>query len=175
MSITAKKFEQNKLNGILAEIIAIQDFLSNGYEIKRTGIGSDFIAYKKIPGGIDQTYVEVKYGNASLSSLQKKQRFLAKKHNMGFFEYRVTEEFLGNFKIKHNIKTENMNPDQLRESIYQTGITENSSKFRMQLPWICPNCNQTKANSQAELIENFGMRKMGNGVIRNQSWCRRCR
>ena len=31
MSITAKKFEQNKLNGILAEIIAIQDFLSNGY------------------------------------------------------------------------------------------------------------------------------------------------
>ena len=60
MSITAKTFEQNKLNGILAEIIAIQDFLSNGYEIKRTGIGSDFIAYKEIPGGIDQTYVEVK-------------------------------------------------------------------------------------------------------------------
>ena len=36
MSITAKTLKQNKLNGILAEIIAIQDFLSNGYEIKRT-------------------------------------------------------------------------------------------------------------------------------------------
>ena len=29
--------------------------------------------------------------------------------------------------------------------------------------------------SEDELIEEFGMRKMSNATIRNQSWCRRCR
>ena len=40
------RFEENKLNGVLAEIIAIQDFRSNGFQIRRTGTGSDFIAFK---------------------------------------------------------------------------------------------------------------------------------
>lgn len=34
---------------------------------------------------------------------------------------------------------------------------------------ICPNCNKPKP------ISEFGFRKMGNGQIRNQSWCKDCR
>lgn len=32
-----------------------------------------------------------------------------------------------------------------------------------------PNCGESKP------ISEFGYRKMGNGTVRNQSWCRSCR
>ena len=190
ISCTEKtRFEENKLNGVLAEIIAIQDFRSNGFQIRRTGTGSDFIAFKETLGEVDQIYVEVKYGQASLSPLQKRQKFLARKHNMGFFEYRVTKEFLENFKKIHGINTENIDAVELRrmkndaicnqswfrESNYQAEITHEESKIRIKIPWICPNCKKTKAESETELIEKFGTRKMDDHTIRNQSWCRRCR
>ena len=38
-----------------------------------------------------------------------------------------------------------------------------------------PHCENTKAIIFSELIEKFGLRKMSNGTIRNQSWCRSCR
>lgn len=34
---------------------------------------------------------------------------------------------------------------------------------------ICPKCGQEKPLSE------FGFRKMGNGQVRNQSWCKDCR
>lgn len=34
---------------------------------------------------------------------------------------------------------------------------------------ICPNCGKEKPLSE------FGYRNMGDGNIRNQSWCKRCR
>lgn len=34
---------------------------------------------------------------------------------------------------------------------------------------ICPKCNKEKPLSE------FGWRNMGNGEIRNQSWCKECR
>ena len=34
---------------------------------------------------------------------------------------------------------------------------------------VCPHCGMEKPLSE------FGWRKMGNGEIRNQSWCRKCR
>jgi len=38
----------------------------------------------------------------------------------------------------------------------------------------CPCCSKVATNS--ELVEKlFGLRKMGNGVIRVQSYCRECR
>jgi hypothetical protein len=170
------RFDENKINGILAEIIAVEDYRSYGYQIKRTGIGSDFIAFKEINGKVEQIYVEVKYGNASLSTLQKRQKFLAKKHSIGFDEYRVTKVFLENYKKEHNINTKNLNADELRESFYQVcSRTAPKRLFRIELPWICPHCRQTIAESEDELVEEFGMRKMSNGTIRNQSWCRRCR
>jgi len=112
------KFGENCINGFLAEIIAIQDFRDNGYEIKKTGIGSDFIAFRKIPGGIDETYVEVKFGSSELTRLQKKQKFLAKKFDTQFFEYRVTREFLENFKKENHIEIENLDIEQLRSLVY---------------------------------------------------------
>lgn len=33
----------------------------------------------------------------------------------------------------------------------------------------CPNCGETKP------LSDFGYRNMGNGEIRNQSWCKECR
>lgn len=34
---------------------------------------------------------------------------------------------------------------------------------------VCPHCKKEKPLSE------FGFRKMGNGKIRNQSWCKECR
>lgn len=34
---------------------------------------------------------------------------------------------------------------------------------------ICPNCGREKP------ISEFGFRQMGNGEVRNQSWCKDCR
>ena len=34
---------------------------------------------------------------------------------------------------------------------------------------ICPNCEKEKP------ISDFGYREMGDGTIRNQSWCKDCR
>ena len=34
---------------------------------------------------------------------------------------------------------------------------------------ICPNCHKEKP------LSDFGLRDMGNGNIRNQSWCKDCR
>ncbi|MBO7149336.1 MAG: hypothetical protein J6V71_00420 [Clostridia bacterium] len=34
---------------------------------------------------------------------------------------------------------------------------------------ICPHCGEEKP------ISEFGFRNMGNGTIRNQSWCKDCR
>ena len=34
---------------------------------------------------------------------------------------------------------------------------------------ICPNCGQEKP------LSDFGFRQMGDGQVRNQSWCKDCR
>ncbi|ARE21686.1 hypothetical protein [Lactococcus lactis] len=34
---------------------------------------------------------------------------------------------------------------------------------------ICPHCDKEKP------ISDFGFRNMGDGTIRNQSWCKECR
>ena len=78
--------EDNRINGLLAELIAILDFKKNGYKIERTGIGSDFIVFKD--GERDnQMYIEVKYNGAELSPLQLKQRRLLKKNGKVYFLY----------------------------------------------------------------------------------------
>ena len=34
---------------------------------------------------------------------------------------------------------------------------------------VCPNCKKRKP------LSDFGFRNMGNGTVRNQSWCKECR
>ena len=172
--------EDNRINGLLAEIVAILDFKKNGYKIERTGIGSDFVAYKE--GEKDsQMYVEVKYNGAELSPLQIKQKFLLKRNGTAHFVYRVSKEFLDNYKSEQGINTENMNAEmfrrlvQFKKSIPMFTGSHKDDQFKIILPWRCPNCNKTRVDTQAELEEKFGLRKMGDGTVRNQSWCRRCR
>ena len=172
--------EDNRINGLLAEIVAILDFKKNGYKIVRTGIGSDFIVFKE--GEKDsQMYVEVKYNGAELSPLQIKQKFLLKKSGTAHFVYRVSKVFLDNYKKEHGINAENMNAEmfrrlrQFKKSIYDVIEYHKDEQFKIILPWRCPNCNKTRVNTRAELEKNFGLRKMGDGTVRNQSWCRRCR
>ena len=172
--------EDNRINGLLAEIVAILDFKKNGYKIVRTGIGSDFIVFKE--GEKDsQMYVEVKYNGAELSPLQIKQKFLLKKSGTAHFVYRVSKVFLDNYKKEHGINAENMNAEmfrllrQFKKSIYDVTEPHNDDQIKIILPWICPNCNKTRVDTQAELEEKFGLRKMEDGTVRNQSWCRRCR
>lgn len=39
---------------------------------------------------------------------------------------------------------------------------------------MCPHCDKV-ANNKAKVEELFGLRTMGDGVIRVQSWCKECR
>jgi len=38
----------------------------------------------------------------------------------------------------------------------------------------CPHCNAS-ANGIDQVLEYFGLRNMGDGTIRVQSWCKKCR
>ena len=51
-----------------------------------------------------------------------------------------------------------------KKPIIQTSGYNGSEPMR-----ICPNCGKEKPLSE------FGYRNMGNGNIRNQSWCKECR
>ena len=172
--------EDNRINGLLAEVIAILDFKKNGFKIERTGIGSDFIVYKE--GEKDnQMHVEVKYNGAELSRLQLRQKFLLKKTGQAHFVYRVSKEFLDNYKKEHGINAENMNAEmytrlrQFKQSLYDVTVSHKDNQFKIILPWKCPSCNIIKANTREELEEKFGLRRMQDGIVRNQSWCRGCR
>jgi len=45
----------------------------------------------------------------------------------------------------------------------------------IKLPHTCPKCQDVTATTYQELEEKFGLRNMGDGKVRNQSWCRECR
>ena len=38
----------------------------------------------------------------------------------------------------------------------------------------CPHCFGT-ASGHDSIVEDFGLRNMGNGITRVQSWCKKCR
>ena len=172
------RLENNILNGLIAEYLAINDFTNNGFHVKRTGIGSDFIASKiDSTGKLYQMYVEVKYNKSELSQKQKHKKFELKKKRIDYFVYRVSQKFLNNFKKEYPEKVEQIKRHSTtRGIIYQEfGIFSSSSKFKIILPWTCPNCKSISANTMPEMLENFGLRKMRNNTIRNQSWCKQCR
>ena len=66
----------NVIRRKIAEEIAKQDYIDNGFDIQETGIGSDFIVVKRNGNTICKEYVDVKSGNAKLT---KKQRVYSKK------------------------------------------------------------------------------------------------
>ena len=91
----------NVIKGKIAEEIAKQDYIDNGFEIQETGIGSDFIAIKRTGNAVYKEYVDVKSGNAKLTKKQKQTKSLLKKDKIPYAIYRVTNEHLV-FQIANN-------------------------------------------------------------------------
>ena len=79
--------EKNILKGKLAEEIAKQDYIEHGFKIHQTGIGSDFIAERKLENSSYQIYVDVKSGKAKLTKKQKQTK------NMYLTKERVQKTF----------------------------------------------------------------------------------
>jgi len=169
LSKTASKiqFAVNKIKGKLAEEIAKQDYLDNGFEITETGIGSDFVATKKL-GKITYTeYVDVKSGNAQLTKKQIQTKNILKRNGIPYSTYRVTDEHL-KFEIENN-----SNLTKYCETI-GFDITNFFGVFVIEDPTSCPNCGLFASNID-NILKNFGLRNMGDGTVRVQSWCRNCR
>jgi hypothetical protein len=75
----------NQAKGKAGEEQAMMRDTFSGYEVERTGKGHDYVRRKRdiLTGRVKKTeYVEVKTGNAKLSTLQKK----TKKKNKGDYE-----------------------------------------------------------------------------------------
>ena len=161
------QFAANKIKGKIAEEIAKQDYIDNGFEIQETGIGSDFIAIKSHDGTIYKEYVDVKSGNAKLTKKQKQTKSLLKKDNIPYAIYRVTNEHLV-FQIENNPKLQQLCQDMGFDISQFTGM------FIIQDPTSCPNC-ELGAGGLQDILTNFGLRNMGDGTVRVQSWCRNCR
>ncbi|PJC50949.1 MAG: hypothetical protein CO032_02135 [Nitrosopumilales archaeon CG_4_9_14_0_2_um_filter_34_16] len=160
-------FQHNIVKGKLAEEIAKQDYIEHGFEIQETGIGSDFIVRKKNNGINYEEYVDVKSGNAKLTKKQKITRNLLKKNNIAYSIYRVTDNYL-EFQIKNN--------PELQQLCFDIGydISQFTGIFMIQDPTTCPNC-KLGASGIKNILTNFGLRNMGDGSVRVQSWCRNCR
>jgi len=157
----------NMIKGKIAEEIAKQDYLDNGFDIQETGIGSDFIAIKRNGNTIYKEYVDVKSGNAKLTKKQRQTKSLLKKDNIPYSVYRVTNQHL-EFQIENNT--------QLQQFCQDLGfdISQFTGMFVLQDPTSCPNC-ELDASGLDSILTNFGLRNMGDGSVRVQSWCRNCR
>jgi len=55
-----------------------------------------------------------------------------------------------------------------------TGSDGFRGRFVINDPTFCPNC-EISASGYSEIVERFGLRDIGDGTIRVQSWCRDCR
>jgi len=47
-------------------------------------------------------------------------------------------------------------------------------KLVLKDPTNCPHCGKI-ASGHMSIKNNFGLRNMGDGTVRVQSWCRKCR
>jgi disulfide oxidoreductase YuzD len=164
---TREILKENILKGKLAEEIAKQDYIKNGFKIQLTGIGSDFIARKYREDFLYQEYVDVKSGNAKLTNKQKQTKKLLKKQNISYSIYRVTDHHL-EFQIQNNLELQQHCKNMGWDISQFTGI------FVIQNPTSCPNCNLTSEGLD-KIFSNFGLRNMADKTVRVQSWCRTCR
>ncbi len=91
----ALALKRSIIKGKVAEEIAKEDFIQNGFIVYRTGTGSDFVVSKfDMDGKIRREFVEVKSGSARLSKLQKKKMRQVKKAGHPYIVYRVTDDYV---------------------------------------------------------------------------------
>lgn len=157
----------NKIKGKIAEEIAKQDYKENGFEIQKTGIGSDFVAVKKIGNRTYAEYVDVKSGRAKLTKKQRQTKNQLRKENINYVEYRVTDKYL-EFQMKNNSELQ-----KLCQS-YGFDMSQFPGVFVIQDPTSCPNCGLS-ATGLRDILINFGLRNMRDTTVRVQSWCKNCR
>lgn len=158
---------QNVMKGKIAEEIAKQDYTDNGFEIQETGIGSDFVAVKKIGDVTYTEYVDVKSGSARLTKKQRQTKSQLRKENINYVEYRVTNKHL-EFQIENNSELQNFCQSYGFDMSQFTGV------FEIQDPTSCPSCG-LNASGLRDILINFGLRNMMDATVRVQSWCKNCR
>jgi len=156
--------ETNKFHGKVAEYMAMEDYMSNGYTTIKTGMGSDFLAMTVDDNGkIREEYVEVKFGMAARQSRRQKAMERRLKRNGKLYSvYRVSRELADDYIRNIGL-------------CRQDGLPEHEPNNKMiTMPVVCPHCGKT-ANMFSQLRDSFGFRNMGGKTIRVQSWCKRCR
>jgi hypothetical protein len=160
-------FEQNKLNGALAEKIACADLISNGFVVEKISHGGDF-AVNKIDNvaKVNESIIEVKYNKSKLS---KKQIQMKQKLKKNYLVYHVSEPLLDGFK---NNESAVVIPNTL--SMIMGDNIPHGSKYRIAVPSECPHCRKV-ANTLDGVVADFGLRIMKDGSVRDQSWCNECR
>ena len=89
----------NIQKGKLGENIAKDDYRKHGYKIIKTGIGSDFIAFKNFDSSAKpfREFVEVKTGKARASKKQRTFMKKIKKTGKKYTIYRITDAFLEHY------------------------------------------------------------------------------
>lgn len=165
-SLQCKLFLQNIIKGKIAEEIAKLDYESHGYEVIRTGIGSDFRAIKKTISNRYEEFVDVKSGNARLSKKQLETKNHLKRQGIPYSTYRVTDSHL-EFQVSNNshIKEICQKLGFYAVKFYAGAILDETT---------CPNCKLV-VSDPGTILSDFGLRNMGNGEVRVQSWCKNCR
>ena len=158
---------QNIMKGKIAEEIAKQDYKDNGFEIQKTGIGSDFFAVKKLGNMTYAEYVDVKSGSARLTKKQRQTKNQLRKENINYVEYRVTNKHL-EFQIENNSELHHLCQSYGFDMSQFTGV------FVIQDPTSCPRC-ELGASGLRNILINFGLQNMRDGTVRVQSWCKNCR
>lgn len=159
---SALTLEKSVNKGKLAEELAVADFKQNGFQVYRTGDGSDYFIQKRdVDGKLCQQFVEVKAGKARLSKNQKKKRRRIQKAGYPYFVYRVSDEQL-NYHLESGNQT-----DLPRLRGFE-------GTFIIADPAICPHC-RVEASGLDSIISLFGLRNMQDGTVRVQSWCVNCR
>ncbi len=160
-------FEQSKVNGFLAEKIACADLISNGFAVEKISHGGDFTVNKI--GDMEkrnENTIEVKYNTSKLS---KKQMQTKQKLKKNYMVYKVSEQLLDGFK---NDESAVVIPDTLSKIMGDN--IQHGSKYRIAVPSTCPHCNKV-ANTLNMVVDDFGLRIMKDGSVRDQSWCNVCR
>ena len=165
-------FESSIKKGKEAELLAKKDFEEEGFSITPTGKGHDFRAIKHLPdsGEYLEYYVEVKSGKAKLSKLQQRTKNKLKREGKNFFHYVVQDQSLVHFTTKNYL-------EKLENSlITKTRFNRNNfrGKFMIRDPTNCPNCKLV-SRGIVSIYVDFGLRNMKDGIVREQSWCRKCR
>ena len=108
-------------------------------------------------------------------SLEESIELIKKLSSIGFDNLIITPHYIedSEYSASNEIKEEKL--EIIRDELKKNNINVDrpiiqSSGYNGSEPVrICPNCNKPKP------ISEFGFRKMGNGQIRNQSWCKDCR